>query len=103
MKRSYAETMNNVKVMLSGIEANIDVLKKRGIDGEYLKNFNEKYQSVLNFDNEQEALKARLKEKTAMLEEEQKELEKMYSEAKKIIKIDIPQESWKEFGIQDKR
>ena len=103
MKRSYAETVNNAKVMLSGLQSHTETLSKRGIDGEFIKNFENSYHSVMSLDNEQETLKAKLKEKTAALDEEREKLEKMYSEAKKIIKIDIPQESWKEFGIQDKR
>ena len=53
--------------------------------------------------SEQEALKARLKEKTAELEAECAGLFEIASEVRKIIKLEMPQESWKEFGIQAKR
>jgi hypothetical protein len=31
------------------------------------------------------------------------ELVKQLSEAKKVVKLEISQESWKEFGIEDQR
>ena len=51
----------------------------------------------------QEKLKADLKSKTAELEAKMKEIDVKMSEAKKIVKMDIPQSQWKEFGIVDKR
>lgn len=53
--------------------------------------------------NEQEALKARQKEKTAELEKKMVELKKFYGDSKKAVKMKLPKESWKEFGIEDLR
>lgn len=58
---------------------------------------------LLTLDNEQEALKARLKEKTPALLEKTTLAEKKMSELKKLVKLELPQETWKEFGIADKR
>jgi hypothetical protein len=81
---SYAEQINDTKVMLAGLKAQIECLGKRGVD------------------NDQEAMKARQKEISALLREKMKELRKRHNLAKKIVKMEIPQESWKEFGIKDK-
>jgi hypothetical protein len=51
----------------------------------------------------QETLKARLKEKIAECDATFAAMRKRTAEARKIIKIDIPQPLWREFGIEDKR
>ena len=53
--------------------------------------------------SEQEKLKADLKTKTQELSKTIIEIESKVSFIKKLIKIDIPQTQWKEFGIEDKR
>lgn len=53
--------------------------------------------------SEQEKLKADLKTKTQELSKTITEIESKVSFIKKLIKIDIPQTQWKEFGIEDKR
>ena len=52
---------------------------------------------------EQEALKSRLKEKTAQIDEAVVSLKAKLSEARKVIKLELPQTGWKEFGITDVR
>lgn len=52
---------------------------------------------------QQEKLKAQLKEKTAEAEKNLSEIEAQYGIVKKYIKIALPQESWREFGFEDKR
>jgi hypothetical protein len=47
-------------------------------------------------------LTALLKEKTEQLDKAMTELEKKAGEARKIIKLDMPQSTWREFGINDK-
>ncbi len=103
MAQSYADKIISAKVMLSGLNANADKIAKRGLDALYLKRFEDSYQSLQAKDNEQEAIKARLKEKTAEIEAEMVTMEGLLSESKKIVKMDFKQESWKEFGIDDKK
>lgn len=100
---SYAEKMNEVSVMLSGLQANSERLAKRGLTPEFLTRFSELHNKVQQINSEQETLKAKQKEKTSQLETEYVELDKMASEARKIVKLEMPPESWKEFGIQAKR
>jgi hypothetical protein len=44
-----------------------------------------------------------LKEKTLEFDIRMAELIKQLSEARKVVKLEMPQESWKEFGITDKK
>ena len=103
MKKSYSKEITDAQVMLSGIKANIGILAKRKIDDEFTAGLTAIIEACIDINNEQEALKARLKEKTEALNKQIEQLQKKTSEARKIIKLDIPQASWKEFGIADKK
>ena len=102
-KRSYAEVINDAKLMVSGLKSNTDRVSKRGLD----KDFISKLESIMvksqTLDNEQEDLKAKLKTKTSELDNEMMELEKLMSESKKVVKLEMTQETWKAFGISDKK
>lgn len=99
----FARQMNDIRLMLTGLKANRDRLAKRGVTPEYLQDFTELYEQVMRVDSEQEALKARLKEKTRELQDGVAVLSARYRQAKKIVKLEIPQEGWLEFGIEDKK
>lgn len=103
MALSYAERMDEITVMVDGCTAHQERLSKRGLTQELLTRFIEQQGKVRRINSEQEALKARLKEKSAELEAECAVLFKIAAEVRKIIKLEMPQESWKEFGIQAKR
>jgi len=102
-KGSYAETINAAKLMLNGLGEHQSTLSKRGIDQAYLTEFSTLHQQAQSLDNEQESLKARLKEKTAELDKVIGLLGQKQSESKKLVKLDIPATSWKAFGIADSR
>ncbi len=102
MKR-FSTVVSDGKVMASGIKANQSVLAKRGLDEAFAKEVDTLADIVLQLNNEQEALKSRLKEKTVELNATLEKLQKMTATASKIVKIDMPQVSWKEFGITAKK
>jgi FMN-dependent NADH-azoreductase len=101
--RSHAQTLNFGRVMASGLDQNNDRVAKRGLTKDFVKKLNETVAAAQTLENEQESLKARLKEKTASFDANMAELVKQLSEAKKVIKLEMPQETWKEFGIEDKK
>lgn len=103
MAQSYADKIAAAKMMLSGLKANVNKVSKRGVDAAFLQKLSDTFQNAMTLDNEQEALKSRLKEKTAALDSAMENLGELLSESKKIVKMDLPQESWKEFGISDSR
>ena len=102
-RKSYADNVNTAKVMISGIKANPDRMSKRGLGEEFLAGLTEDYNAVQQLDNEQESLKARLKEKTAELDGRMNSLKKKISEAKTTVKMEMEKKTWVEFGIQDKK
>lgn len=52
---------------------------------------------------EQEKLKSALKLKTEELNTSVDKVSKLHSEAKKVVKLALPQAQWIEFGMEDKR
>ncbi|MDR1595199.1 MAG: hypothetical protein LBS43_12075 [Prevotellaceae bacterium] len=101
-KRSYAEQIANAQLMLSGLGNNIEQLSRRGITTEFVNRLSADVSESITLNNEQEKLKADLQAKTSQLQAKLTVVSKTLSEAKKIVKIDIPKEHWKEFGISDK-
>lgn len=102
-KMSFSETVNSGKLMASALQANAEAVAKRGIDAEFIATLNTTLGNIERLNAEQEALKASLKAKTAELEAELATLNKMYSEAKKVVKLAMDKVRWIEFGITDQR
>jgi hypothetical protein len=103
MAKRFSKVVSDGKVMASGIRANQSVVGKHGLDEAYAKDLDTKADRVLELNNEQEMLKGKLKEKTAELNTLVSELGKNTVNASKIVKIDMPKEAWKEFGITAKQ
>ncbi|MDR0756315.1 MAG: hypothetical protein LBF85_00520 [Tannerella sp.] len=101
--KTYAQTISDTTVMIKGIRDNQEVLSKRQIDTAFADNLQSDVAAAVTLNGEQETLKARLKEKTEQLDAVMAALTKKTGEARKIIKLDMPQSSWREFGIGDKR
>ncbi|MDR2383845.1 MAG: hypothetical protein LBD76_08210 [Prevotellaceae bacterium] len=101
--KTYAQTISDTTVMIKGIRDNQEVLSKRQIDNAFADDLQVKIDAAVVLNNEQETLKAKLKKKTEELDAVMVTLAKKTGEARKIIKMDMPQSSWREFGINDKR
>ena len=101
-KKSYPESISQAKVMIDGLTGNKDNLPK-GMDEAFVTSLTDSLARAVSLNSEQEKLKADLKTKTAELDAEITAMMKLYSEAKKRVKMDFPKEQWKEFGISDKR
>jgi hypothetical protein len=101
--KTYAQTISNTTVMVKGIRDNQEVLAKRQIDTVFADSLQADIDTAVILNNEQESLKAKLKEKTEQLDGIMASMTKKAGEARKIIKLDMPQSSWREFGIDDKR
>ena len=99
----FAEVLNSTKTMIAGLKANPEAVAKRGLDAEFTAKMEKTLEVIKNLDNEQEALKAKLKTKTAEIDSEMTNLKALLSEAKKVVKMSVDQAGWREFGIEDKK
>lgn len=102
-KRSFANTVYDARLMLNGLKQHAERLSRRGLDTDFLGNYETTLDAVQTLDNEQERLKAEQLAKTRELNAKLKELNQAYSEARKTVKLEMEPTTWKEFGIQDKR
>ena len=102
--RIFAEYMNRVQLLVKGLEGReenlpVGITKQQVTD---LAKLNAKA-GTENAEQEKLKLKALLKEKTAQLDATTDEMIKTYTLLKKYIKLSVPQELWREFGIADKK
>lgn len=102
-KQKYSDRISDAQVMESGLRNNQATLSRRGLDADFTEKLSESRARAAALNNEQERLKAELKMKTAELDEQLAIMGKLMREARKLVKLDMPQEQWKEFGIGDKR
>ncbi|MDR0733576.1 MAG: hypothetical protein LBF08_05915 [Dysgonamonadaceae bacterium] len=102
-RKTQSQEIIDTGIMVSGIKSHQNVLGQRNIDTTFAANLQANMESCITLNQEQETLKAKLKEKTVEFEIAFAAMRKKASEARKIIKIDMPQSSWREFGIEDKR
>jgi len=100
MTKTFAQQLNDAKNMLAGLAAHAEQIAKRGISAESLTNANALYDQVSRLQNERNALKARCQEATVQAEQLMTELESLCSQAKKLVKIEFPKETWPEFGFR---
>jgi hypothetical protein len=89
--------------MVNGIRTHQDVLSQRKIDSAFANELQSGVDACIALNVEQETLKAKLKAKTEEFDATFAAMRKKAAEARKVIKLDMPQSSWREFGINDKR
>jgi hypothetical protein len=100
---SFANLLKKGTNMASGISAHLDTLNPRGITEETAQRFGKLVEDSSQLDNDQEILKGQLKEKTASLRKNTKELRELLTQCTLIVKAVVPQERWVDFGIAAKR
>lgn len=102
-KRTFAEIVNKSRLMIAGLRNNASEVNRRGIDASFITEYENELQELEKLDAEQERLKAELKMKTEAALTKRKQVESKLSEAKKVVKLSLPQAQWVEFGMEDKR
>ena len=103
MGRTFSDKMNDTKLLVLGMQQNIEQLGDIGITAEKVSALEELQKKVAELNSKQESLKKQLKECTAELAVASKDLSTKQSDFRKRIKIIIPQENWKDFGIDSKK
>lgn len=102
-KPTYADRISKAQVMVAGLRANAALVNRRGLDEMFINRLDGDRLSAGTLNDQQEKLKGDLNLKTVELDAKMDEMDKEFAEAKKIVKMDFPQEQWKQFGIDDKR
>lgn len=102
-KKNFSEIISKMQVMATGLKNKQQEVAKRGIDANFISELEQIRVEAISLNDEQERLKAELKTKTEALNAKMDTLYAKLSEAKKVVKLAIPQTGWLEFGITDKR
>jgi hypothetical protein len=102
-KKTQSQEIIDTGIMVTGIKSHQCVLAQRKIDVAFADDLQADVDNCIHLNDEQETLKGRLKEKTEEVNAAFAAMLKKAGEARKIIKIDMPQSTWREFGINDKR
>ena len=99
-RKAFGVQLEKADVMNAGLKSNLEPVSRRGLDSEFQLRFEGRIQRLITLNENQEKAKADLKMFTADIDRELAELDKEYSEAQKVVKLEFPQEQWKEFGIE---
>ncbi len=99
--QSIAGLMAAGNLMLSGLGAHAEAVSRMSLDTAFISDYAADLQQFIDLNSEQQALKARLMEKTKERQAAQQKLYNGYRRARKIVKLALPNETWREFGIVD--
>lgn len=101
-RKSFAETIGHSQLLIKALKERNDNLPV-GVTAELRDELDAINTKAFNANAEQEKLKAQLKEKTAEVDKYVSDIEQKYAYIKKYVKMGVPQELWREFGIEDKK
>lgn len=103
--KSDAEIISEARIMIDALNrigsASEDY--PMGLGSTFVEEFTASREKVVALNTEKEKLNAELTAKTMQLDDEMKKMKKLHSEAKERVKLDVPQEQWEQFGIDDKK
>ena len=100
--KSYAQRITETRTLIDGLREYKNSLPA-GIKSTTADDLESLRNKIETLNSEQASLKAELKKKTSQIDSEIKELEKIYNDTKKRMKLDISQSLWRKFGIEDKK
>ena len=103
MAKTFAQRLSDARLMVAGIRAHKDELAGVTLGEEQAAAMEAQFNKLRELDTQQEKLKAELKTCTAELDKQAKELDDALKDAKKRVKLTLPQSLWQEFGISDKK
>ena len=99
--QSIAGLIKAANLMVSGLGVHTEAVSKMSLDTAFVTKYAADLQQLIDLNCEQQGLKARLMEKTKERQAVQEKLYDSYRRARKIVKLALPHETWREFGIVD--
>jgi LPS O-antigen subunit length determinant protein (WzzB/FepE family) len=97
--RTQAANISAAQAMVGALKANPSALQHRGMTDAFINNFDMALNNAVGKNNEQERLKADLKNATAELDSHMKQVSQAMSEATKLVKLSLPQNEWVHYGV----
>ena len=103
MSVTVKNEINKAEVLASGLKKHLDEVKQIGINAEEIKKMEELSQTLLQKDEEVEALRREANEKGRENRELLAELKEQMFTFRKAVKQRYMQPDWIKYGVQDKR
>lgn len=103
MSVTVKNEISKAEVLVSGLKKHLDEVKQIGINADEIKKMEELSQTLLQKDEEVEALRREANEKGRENHELLAELKEQMLSFRKAVKRRYEQPEWIKFGVQDKR
>ncbi len=101
--RTFEAQLLQASELLGGIQANTEQMIALGFDTDFVSQLHAYYQNTIDTHSEQLAHKARMMEKTRECQVNLENLNVLYRKVRKRIKLELPREAWREYGIVNER
>lgn len=103
MSKVYSEKEEKTQSLANGLKRNFDKVKSLGITEELIQNLVKLAEETAVMSNELDDLREVVKQKASAANAKLMELTQQLQLAKQVIKTNLEQLSWVNFGIADKR
>lgn len=101
MSKVYADQVVKATDLVGGINKNLPVLKRFGIDVAVAMDLEAMVKKVQDYDAKKDRLREELHNFTTESNDFFNSMKQKVSEVKQIIKLNFPQEEWASLGIHD--
>ena len=98
--RTFAHQLNRAKNLLEGLKANAETMAKRGVTPESLARMEELLGRASQNETKRNALRAQSLAATTEQEQVMAELNAMSTEFRKLVRIEMPEDTWPAFGFR---
>ncbi len=103
MSKTVDLQIEKSKFLIQGLRNNLEAVKGFGFTAKQLDDMEKQLEALAKASEETDAAYAVLDEKRKKMNEILDSAKDVFTERKKVIKTNYPQEKWINFGVQDKR
>ena len=103
MSVTYSNELQKAISVLNGLKQNLKQVDNKELDKSFIAQFESDIRQASKLNQENTALKAEVKQKTAEANSKLRDVKSQLKKAKYIIKTGFPKEEWKRFGVNDSR
>lgn len=103
MSKTVDSQIEKSKFLIQGLRNNLEIVKGFGFTAKQLDDMERQLDDLAKASEETEAAYAVLDEKRQKMNAILDSAKDIFTEKKKVIKANYPQEKWINFGVQDKR
>lgn len=103
MSKVYSDQIRKTTDLAKGISKNLSLLKGYGLSEKTAADLEKAAAKAQEYDDKKDKMREELHAYTVESNEHLDKMKQMVTDAKKIIKLNFPQERWSSFGIPDQK